>query len=80
MVFFWAFGDVIKLIFLFFNHQPIQLFLTSSFIVGVELMIMFQFLLYPSKAKEESAPETPTESNQTEVEAMPTVITEKDND
>ena len=66
MIFFWGFGDVIKMVFLFFNDQPIQLFLATSFMVVVEVLIMVQFLLYPSKEEKVPAVEHPSESSSTQ--------------
>lgn len=59
MIFMWLLGDIVKMVFLLMEEQPIQFILGNCFVMGVQLGILGQFVWYrKAPVKAENPPTT----------------------
>lgn len=59
MIFMWLFGDIVKMVFLVMEDQPIQFILGNCFVMSVQLGILAQFVWYRNApVKADPAPTT----------------------
>lgn len=49
MIFFWWFGDSMKLLFVIINQQPVQFIACSSAVVTLDCIILLQFAIWSKK-------------------------------
>ena len=55
MIFFWAFGDILRLLFLLIEQQPLQFIIGNIVQISVETLLLVQFFIY-HKSQEEKDP------------------------
>jgi hypothetical protein len=54
MIFFWAFGDSLRLLFLLIEQQPVQFIIGSIVQISIEAFLLGQYFVYHRSKEEEN--------------------------
>lgn len=60
MIFFWIFGDTIKMIFLIIQAQPLQFILSNGVLLAMEAILIILFFAFNKKPKQKELDPIPT--------------------